>query len=240
MGFESGRTTMKSWEINSYGGLETLQLNETAKIPSIRNPTEILVRVKAASVNPLDVEMTRGYGSQVFQTLRNIEKRKLCGSLKDSIEFPLTMGRDFSGIVIETGAGVKDIKVGDEVYGVLRFTEYGSHAEYTVARSDLVSVNINSEYLEFRQKLTYSFCKLQVLPKPSHLSFSEAASFPYAGLTCWSAFKIVGNYLDLENKRVLVLGGSGGVGTFAVQYLRAEGAEVRWHNILTKVAYECQ
>ena len=63
-------------------------------------------------------------------------------------------------------------------------------------------------------------------PKPSHLSFAEAASFPYVALTCWAALRITGTYLDLQDKRVLVLGGSGGIGTFAVQYLRVEGAQV--------------
>ena len=134
------RRTMRAWEINSYSGPEMLQLNETAKLPVIRNPEEVLVRVKAASVNPLDVEMTKGYGAQVFQTLRHIEKGKICSLRQSNVEFPLTMGRDFSGIVVETGAGVNDVKVGDEVYGVLRFTEHGSHAEYTVARQDLVSL----------------------------------------------------------------------------------------------------
>jgi NADPH:quinone reductase-like Zn-dependent oxidoreductase len=161
-----------------------------------------LVKVKAASVNPIDVAMSKGYGSEVISSVRKLERGKLPQPFKPTIDFPITLGRDFAGTVVEKGSGVTDVHVGDEVYGVLGFTEHGSHAEYTVARGDLVR------------------------KKPQNLTFAEAASIPYVALTCWSALKVSGNYFDFHNKRFLVLGGSGGVGTFAVQYLIANGAKV--------------
>ncbi|CAG7728132.1 unnamed protein product [Allacma fusca] len=196
------RRNMTSWEIHSFSGPEGLVLTDSARVPTIRSSQEILVKVKAASLNPIDVAMSKGYGAEMLASVRKLEKGKLPKPYKPTIDFPITLGRDFAGTVVEKGSGVDNVNVGDEVYGVLGFTEHGSLAEYTVARSDLVR------------------------KKPSNLTFVEAASIPYVGLTCWSALKITGNYLRLENTRFLVLGGSGGVGTFAIQYLLANRAKV--------------
>lgn len=67
----------------------------------------------------------------------------------------------------------------------------------------------------------------QIRRKPRNLSFVEAASIPYVSLTAWSAIRVTGAFWDLRQKRILVLGGSGGVGTFAVQYLKSQEAIVR-------------
>lgn len=66
----------------------------------------------------------------------------------------------------------------------------------------------------------------QVKRKPTNLSFIEASSIPYVGLTGWSAIRVTGSYQNLNHKKFLVLGGSGGVGNFTIQYLRAHGAYV--------------
>lgn len=68
---------------------------------------------------------------------------------------------------------------------------------------------------------------IQVRKKPPAFNFIEAAALPYVALTTWSAIHITGNYCNLNGKKFLILGGSGGVGTFAIQYLRASGAYVR-------------
>lgn len=52
-----GLKTMQAWQIFEYGGIDKLQLNTVAQLPTIRRPTDILVKVHAASVNPLDVRM---------------------------------------------------------------------------------------------------------------------------------------------------------------------------------------
>lgn len=60
------------------------------------------------------------------------------------------------------------------------------------------------------------------------MSFLEAASIPYVALTSWAAINVTGAYCErgLVGKKFLVLGGSGGVGTFCIQYLKAKGAHV--------------
>jgi NADPH:quinone reductase-like Zn-dependent oxidoreductase len=63
--------------------------------------------------------------------------------------------------------------------------------------------------------------------KPKNLDFVEAAAIPYVGLTSWAAIRVTGAFSNLSGKRFLVLGGSGGVGTFTIQYLKSQGANVR-------------
>ena len=105
-------------------------------------------------------------------------------------------GRDLAGVVVATGAAVTRFAVGDEVYGVGR----GSFAEYAVAGED---------------KLAH---------KPANLSFAEAAVVPISAATALEALTDHGR---LEaGQRVLVLGASGGVGSYAVQIAKALGAEV--------------
>ena len=105
-------------------------------------------------------------------------------------------GRDLAGTVVSVGAGVTGFKVGDEVYGVGR----GSFAEYAVANAD------------------------KLAPKPQSLSFEQAAVVPISAATALQALTDHGH---LEpGQRVLVIGASGGVGSYAVQLAKALGAEV--------------
>lgn len=104
------RGHMSMWYLNEYEGLDSLTLTRNARIPTVKSPTDILVEVHAASVNPIDVLMTQGYGSKVINILRNQSN-----PLVHNSEFPLTLGRDFSGVIVEIGKAVKNYKVGDEV-----------------------------------------------------------------------------------------------------------------------------
>lgn len=105
-------------------------------------------------------------------------------------------GRDLAGTVEAVGAGVSHLAVGDEVYGVGR----GSFAEYAVALAD------------------------KLARKPAILSFEQAAVVPISGAT---ALQALTDHGGLEpGHRVLVIGASGGVGSYAVQTAKALGAEV--------------
>jgi NADPH:quinone reductase-like Zn-dependent oxidoreductase len=105
-------------------------------------------------------------------------------------------GRDLAGTVVEIGASVAGFAVGDEVYG----TASGSFAEYAVARQD------------------------KLAPKPAGLSFAQAAVVPISAGTALQALLDVGRLQ--AGQSVLVLGASGGVGSYAVQIAKAFGAEV--------------
>jgi NADPH:quinone reductase-like Zn-dependent oxidoreductase len=105
-------------------------------------------------------------------------------------------GRNLAGTVDAVGADVTGFKPGDEVYGIAG----GSFAEYVRVRKD------------------------KLAPKPANLSFTQAAAVPVSGLT---ALQAVRNHARVQaGQKVLVIGASGGVGTFAVQIAKAYGAEV--------------
>jgi NADPH:quinone reductase-like Zn-dependent oxidoreductase len=106
------------------------------------------------------------------------------------------LGRDLSGTVEAVGSGVTRFAVGDEVFGVGR----GSFAEHAVARED------------------------KLAPKPAALSFEQAAVVPISAGTALQALTDQGHVE--AGQRVLVIGASGGVGSYAVQLARAFGAEV--------------
>lgn len=120
--------------------------------------------------------------------------------LKPLLKLPMTLGWDTAGMVAETGNEVTDFKKGDEVYGVPNFPGDGSYAEYCVAKAS------------------------QFALKPKSISFNEAAGVPLAALTAWSG---IFGYGKLQpGQRIFILGASGGVGSFAVQFAKAKGAYV--------------
>ncbi|EFN76030.1 Reticulon-4-interacting protein 1 [Harpegnathos saltator] len=189
---------MHAWQIHAYNGLDDLRFTNL-RIPVVRNPMDVLVKVDAASVNPIDIAMTRGYG----MNLLNLMRKTNCSREYDEIELPLTLGRDFAGIVVSKGYGVGDkLELGEEVWGVVPVEKQGCHANYVVVNSNMVR------------------------SRPRRLSHIEAASILYCGLTAWSALWYTGglyykNLLAVRNRQVLVMGGSGGVGTIAIQLLKA-------------------
>lgn len=105
-------------------------------------------------------------------------------------------GLDVAGTVVSVGEKVTRFQPGDEVFGIAK----GSFAEYASAREDKLAI------------------------KPTNLTFEQAAAVPVSGLTAIQALRDVGR---LESgQRVLIVGASGGVGTYAVQLAKAFGAEV--------------
>jgi len=100
------------------------------------------------------------------------------------------LGYDVSGVVEETSSTSGDFKVGDEVYVRLAGMTYGALAEYVVCNAK------------------------EVAKKPTTISFSEAASFPLAGLTAYQSLKRGG---VKEGSKVFIPGGAGGVGSIAIQ-----------------------
>jgi NADPH:quinone reductase-like Zn-dependent oxidoreductase len=111
---------MKAIFIEAYGGADAMRFGELPAPEPGAN--DVLVRVKAASVNPIDWKMREGY-------LRNAL----------ALKFPYVLGRDFSGVVIGKGPEVRDFAVGDEVYGVVDGARGGAHAEILATDQTLVA-----------------------------------------------------------------------------------------------------
>jgi NADPH:quinone reductase-like Zn-dependent oxidoreductase len=176
--------TMKAIRIHNYGGPEVLQY-EDAPRPKPQ-AGEVLIRVHAAGVNPIDWKVREGYMKDFWPH-----------------KFPLILGWDLSGMVEEIGPGpaaAGRFKKGDEVYSVPDVSRDGAYAEYIVVRESEVAL------------------------KPKSLHHVRAAAVPLAALTAWQALFDAGQLK--RGQRVLIHGGSGGVGHVAVQLAKWKGAHV--------------
>ena len=130
-----------------------------------------------------------------------IDKSIILGNLQGMLPIPLpsTSAYDVSGIVVEIGNEVSNFEIGDLVYSRVPQEQMGTLAEFVAVTSNAVS------------------------KKPGNISFEEAASLPLTGLTALQALEYAG---IKENDKVLIHAGSGGVGSFAIQYAKAKGAYV--------------
>jgi NADPH:quinone reductase-like Zn-dependent oxidoreductase len=173
---------MKAIVQSKYGAPDVLELRDIEK-PALRD-TDVLVRVHAAAINPLDWHDIRGL--PYFVRIGN-------GLLKPKDRVP---GVDVAGHVEAVGRNVTQLRPGDEVFGLSK----GALAEYARGREDLL------------------------LPKPAALTYEQAAAVPVAALTALQALRDRGRIQPGQN--VLIVGASGGVGTFAVQIAKSFGADV--------------
>ena len=172
----AARPPMKAIVIHSSGGPEVLKY-EDAPRPQPKDD-EVLIRVMAAAVNPVDVFIREGRITH----------------------FPLILGMDVAGVVEHAGNKVTKFKQGDAVYAYLSFDEQGGYAEFAVAKEDHAAL------------------------KPKSIDFEHAAAVPLAATTAWQA--LIDKAGLSTGQTVLIHGGSGGVGTFAVQIAKARGAKV--------------
>jgi NADPH:quinone reductase-like Zn-dependent oxidoreductase len=114
---------MKAIAINEFGGKDTLQLMDLP-LPKV-NEGEILVKVKAAGVNPVDWKIREGYIKDLFP-----------------YAFPIILGWDAAGIVEQTGPGVTPFKQGDEIFAYCRkpIVQGGAYAEYIVLEEEHAAI----------------------------------------------------------------------------------------------------
>lgn len=120
---------MKTIVIKNFGGPEVLQLAEMP-VPMITNPSQVLVKVRATSINPLDYQIRRGDYESFF-------------------ELPIITGHDIAGDIMTVGEAVKQWKPGDKVYYSPRFGSSGGYAEYHLTdESSLSRMPDNISYEE--------------------------------------------------------------------------------------------
>jgi NADPH:quinone reductase-like Zn-dependent oxidoreductase len=169
---------MKAAYIQQYGGPEVLKYGDLPD-PS-PGSGQIVVDTVAASVNGADW--------------------KVCAGEYNHPSFPVILGRDFSGLVSAVGADVKDLKVGDEVFGVLEAGRDGTYCEKIVIGAAIVA------------------------KKPASLSHVEATALALTGLT---AIRAIEDSIKLKaGETILIQGGAGGVASFAIQLAKHIGARV--------------
>ncbi|MEX0981606.1 MAG: NAD(P)-dependent alcohol dehydrogenase [Bacteroidales bacterium] len=171
---------MRAVYINGYGGPEELVYGELDD--SVPGKNEVLIRVAAAAVNPVDWKIREG-------RLKIITGKN----------FPMIMGVELSGNVVSVGKDVTDLNPGDRVFAGLSH-QGGAYAE-------LVAVD-----------------RGKVSRIPDELPFIEASTLAVAGVTPLQAFTL--HYHLQPGDEVLINGGSGGLGTYAIQIAKVLGARV--------------
>ena len=154
---------MKAVFIERFGGPEVLTYGE--RPDPLAGPGQVVVDVAAASVNGADWRVRAGqYGNA---------------------QFPLILGRDFSGTVAAVGEGVHDLKLGDAVFGVLEAGREGAYAEKLAIAAAIIA------------------------KKPDAVSHPEAAAVALAGLT--AVISIETTLKLARGETILIQGGAGGV-----------------------------
>jgi len=177
---------MKAIILSENGDTDKLILKEISK-PLIA-PNEVLIETKAISINPVDGFVRK---NEIYT------KKKLLPLPGEE----MILGWDVSGIVVETGSEVTDLKTGDEVFGMVKFPGHAKgYAEYVAAPADHLAL------------------------KPSNISYKEAAAATLAALTAWQGLV---TYAKVQpGDKVLIHAAAGGVGHYAVQIAKHFGAYV--------------
>ncbi|TVQ09689.1 MAG: NAD(P)-dependent alcohol dehydrogenase [Bacteroidetes bacterium] len=163
-----------------YGPAEVMEVTETS-VP-VPAPDEVLVKVMAAGINPVDYKVRNG-------SLKFLTGRK----------FPRTPGGEIAGTVEKNGSESSKFKKGENVFAMLSMAG-GGYSEYICVKEELLS------------------------RMPEKWNFADAAVVPLAGLTALQSLRDKGKISP--GMKVLINGGSGGVGMFGIQIARAMGAEV--------------
>jgi len=172
---------MKAFIIDRYKSKDGGRFVDTQQ-PTVGDE-DVLVRVHAAGVNLIDAKIASGEFKLVLP-----------------YRFPLILGNDVAGVVVQVGPRVRGFKPGDEVY----------------ARPDTDRIGTFAEFIAMNER--------DVAIKPAALSMEEAASIPLVGLTAWQALV---EMADLKaGQKVFIQAGTGGVGTFAIQLAKHLGATV--------------
>lgn len=172
---------MKALIYDTYGGLDVMRL---ADLPEPEpGPDDVLVEVHAAGINPIDWKVRAGL---------------LRGRME--LDFPDVAGRDLSGVIVAAGENVRDLAVGDAVFGTCPPNRWGSHAELVAVDAGVLA------------------------KKPDPVSHIEAGSIALVGHTALAALEKTAHVGD--GTRVLIHAGAGGVGSFAIQYCKSRGAVV--------------
>jgi NADPH:quinone reductase-like Zn-dependent oxidoreductase len=178
---QSAKTTMKAIVVHEFGGPQVLKYEDVPR-PEPRDD-QLLVRVMAAGVNPVDASIRFGKYAKFFGT-----------------KLPWIPGFDIAGVVEKTGAKIGKVKAGDSVYATVDPGGGGGYAEYAVVT------------------------EVESAPKPESINYVDAAAVPGVALTAWQA--LIDTAKLTAGQTALIHGGSGGVGTFAIQIAKARGAKV--------------
>lgn len=178
---------MRAIVYHTYGSPDVLKLEDISK--PVPNDDEVLVKVQAVSINSWDWDMLTG---------RPLEYRFISGLLKPKSN--KLHGCDIAGQVEAVGSNVRQLRVGDEVFGDLSVEGWGAYAENVCASEN------------------------ELILKPSAMSFEEAACLSHGGNLAVQGLFDVGKIKS--GQKVLINGGGGSTGTLAIQIARLFDVEI--------------
>ncbi|WP_238359602.1 NADP-dependent oxidoreductase [Micromonospora fiedleri] len=165
--------------MHEYGDASVIRADDVPR--PVAGPGEVVIKVAATSFNPSDVGLRRGLLRAVF-----------------TADLPYTLGGEVAGTVVEVGAAVPTLDVGDPVIG--RIDGGGAAAEYVTAAAE------------------------NLVAAPTTIPLAHAAAVPIAGVTAWQA--VFDHAKVIAGQRILVNGAGGGIGGFTIQLAKHAGAYV--------------
>ena len=190
--------------MHGHGGIEKLRY-EDAEEPRLSSPNEVVVRLKTAALNHIDIWIRLGVTGIV-------------------IPMPHILGADGAGVVVEVGREVKKVKMGDKVC-LYPFSGCGE-CEFCLNGRDFMCIYVRA--LGERLEGTYAeYVKLPAencFPIPATMSFEEAAAFPLVFVTVWRM--LITNAHLKPGETLLIIGIGGGVASAALQVAKRIGAHV--------------
>jgi NADPH:quinone reductase-like Zn-dependent oxidoreductase len=190
--------------MHGYGGIEQLVFEE-ADQPLITEPTDVIVKLKAAAINHIDIWNRLGQTGHIF-------------------EMPHILGADGAGVVVEVGAKVNNLKPGDTI---CLYPPTGcGQCEFCLGGNDWMCIRLR--VLGERMEGTYAeFVRLPAencFAIPAGYSFEEAAAFPLVFVTLWRM--LITNGKLQPGETVLIIGVGGGVASASLQVAKKLGARV--------------
>jgi len=195
---------LKAVRIHEHGGVDKLRYEE-AENPRISSPNEVIVKLRAASVNHIDIWVR-------------------LGATGIAIPMPHILGGDGAGVIFEVGGEVSNVRPGDAVCLYL-FSGCGQ-CEFCLSHRDFMCVYVRA--LGERLDGTYAeYVRLPAencFPIPAGMSFAEAAAFPLVFVTVWRM--LITNARLKPGETILIIGIGGGVAGAALQVAKKIGANV--------------
>ena len=195
---------MKAVVLHENGGIDKLVYETDFPVPEIK-PNEVLVKIKATSVNRADIVIRNGYPGL-------------------NLKFPHIPGGDITGVIEKAGSDVKDFKAGDRIVSWPLSVDADDLWVRKGKSSQSPSwkyygMHINGSYAEYAGVPESSLIRL-----PDNISFEEAACLPVAGLTAYHAVVSIGQLQPGDT--FFIWGGTSGLGNIAIQLAQSIGADI--------------
>jgi NADPH:quinone reductase-like Zn-dependent oxidoreductase len=195
---------LKAVRMHGYGGVEQL-FHEAADRPKLSEPDQVIVQLKAAAINHIDIWNRMGVTGI-------------------SVQMPHILGADGAGVVVEVGAKVENLKIGDAVClypptGCGRCEFCLTDRDFMCIRLHVLGERLEGTYAEY-VKLPARNC----FPIPAGYSFAEAAAFPLVFITLWRM--LITNAQLKPGESILIIGIGGGVASASLQLAKKIGAHV--------------